>query len=766
MRIKLSIKVAFGSFLVAGIGVLIFAYLSYSQISQYFKKNLLYHLSIELNSDALDIARIIKFAKQDVNELKLSEEVAGFIRAYKNDFHYDEVENIKLEDWEELLKKEFVTYMKQNNAYFQIRFIGIANDGKELVRVDKKDGLIEAVLQENLQEKGRKEYFINTVSLANNDIYISDIDLNKEHGKIEFPIIPTIRFSVPVYYNGEVFGIIVINANIDKLFNLEKYKNIEGKNTYLVNSDGYYLFHNNIDKTFAFEFKRDYKIQNDFNIESILKGSVDSLGYYKNDDLAFFAKKIVFGDNFLVLSRSATNIFLKDQSNEYTSKMVVYIMMVTLMIAVFSSVLTKILTTNIETLTKRAKIVADSNGEKAVGFDDIRTNDEIGELSDSISIMVNSLLDSKKELTTFAQSLEQEVKNRTKEQEILLSVFDKGDAVLFKWNNDENWSVESVSSSVKKLLGYEQQDFTSGNILYASCIHKDDLQRVVDEVINAVKDEKFFFEHEPYRLYTNENKIKWIHDNTIIVRDEQTNEVIYFIGYLTDITQLKELNDYLEKKVELGVEQIRNKDELLAQQSKLAAMGEMIGAIAHQWRQPLNALAVKIQFMEDDYEDGLIDSAYLKEYKEENMKLINFMSKTIDDFRNFFRVDKTKSVFDVKEKIEETVNILITQLKAYEITLTVNGDSFNTLGFASEFQQVILNIINNAKDILVEKDIKDAKIFVQLSQIKSKGIIQIKDNGGGIPKEILSRIFDPYFTTKDQGKGTGLGLYMSKMIIE
>jgi len=766
MKIKLSTKVALGSFFIAGVGVLIFAYLSYSQISGYFKQNLLYHLSVELESNANDITDAIKSLKDDIKAISTSEEIEGYIRTSKNKYHYDAEENIKLEDWEKRLTKEFKSYIEQNHAYFQIRFIGIDNQGKELLRLEKKGRSSFVTKKNDLQKKNQRYYFKNTIKLEEGKFFISKIDLNKEWGTIVFPILPTIRIATPVYDDGKVFGIVIINAQVDRLFNLKKYKNIQGKNTYLINSDGYYLFHNDIDKTFAFEFKKDFKAQKDFNIESMLTSDLDKLGFYDRDNLAFFAKKIRIGNDFLILAKSATNIFLKEQSNEYEKKMLIYILIVTLMIAIFSTLLTKVLISSITKLTNRAKVVANTNGEQEVTFDDIKSNDEIGELSHSIGKMVDNLIKSKQELSSFASSLEQEVKKRTKEQEILLSIFDKGDAVLFKWKNDEHWTIDSVSTSIRKLLGYNQNDFLSNSITYSSCIHKDDLPLVMQEVKEAINDGKYFFEHKPYRLHTRDNQLKWIHDNTIIIRDEETNKVTHFLGYLTDITQLKELNDQLEKKVAIGVEEIRDRDELLAQQTKLAAMGEMIGAIAHQWRQPLNALAVQIQFLEDDYEDGLIDEKYLKAHKHENMKLINFMSETIDDFRNFFRVDKVKSLFDVKSKIEETINILASQLKSHNIELNLDGDNFNVSSFASEFQQVILNIINNAKDVLLEKEINNGKIYINISKNKNIGIITIEDNGGGIPNDITSRIFDPYFTTKEQGKGTGLGLYMSKMIIE
>jgi signal transduction histidine kinase len=192
-------------------------------------------------------------------------------------------------------------------------------------------------------------------------------------------------------------------------------------------------------------------------------------------------------------------------------------------------------------------------------------------------------------------------------------------------------------------------------------------------------------------------------------------------------------------------------------------MGEMIGAIAHQWRQPLNALTIQIQSLKYNYKNNEINEEFLNNFISKNKKTIQFMSNTIDDFRNFFRIDKEKNNFNVKQTIESVVSMQKAQLINHDIKLNINGDEFEYYGLKSEFQQVILNIINNAKDAFVEKNIKDAVIDIKLNK-KDKSII-IKDNAGGIPDDIIKRIFEPYFTTKEQGKGTGMGLYMSKMII-
>jgi len=230
--------------------------------------------------------------------------------------------------------------------------------------------------------------------------------------------------------------------------------------------------------------------------------------------------------------------------------------------------------------------------------------------------------------------------------------------------------------------------------------------------------------------------------------------------------EIENFNINLTQKVESAVEANQQKDRLLLEQSKLAAMGEMIGAIAHQWRQPLNALAIRIQFIEDDFDDNIIDKTYIQEHSEESMKLVDFMSKTIDDFRNFFTIDKIKGDFTVREKIDETLNMLSGQLDNHNISVEVNDYNFTVNGYSSEFQQVILNIINNAKDAMLENKREEGKIQIHLLESEGKGQIRIKDNAGGIPLEVIKRIFEPYYTTKEQGKGTGLGLYMSKMIIE
>jgi len=223
-------------------------------------------------------------------------------------------------------------------------------------------------------------------------------------------------------------------------------------------------------------------------------------------------------------------------------------------------------------------------------------------------------------------------------------------------------------------------------------------------------------------------------------------------------TYKNNLEDIIEKKIEENTKQLN----ILQHQSKLAQMGEMIGSIAHQWRQPLNELSINIQKLKYDFLDNKLDKNFIENFVLENKQIINFMSKTIDDFRNFFMIDKLKEHFSIKQIIDNSLSIQKAQLSNHNIQVNLKGDDFTIYGYKNELQQVILNLMVNAKDILIEKNIQKPQIEI----IFKNNTITVKDNGGGIPNNIVDRIFEPYYTTKEQGKGTGMGLYISKMIIE
>ncbi len=258
----------------------------------------------------------------------------------------------------------------------------------------------------------------------------------------------------------------------------------------------------------------------------------------------------------------------------------------------------------------------------------------------------------------------------------------------------------------------------------------------------------------------------------VITKDEVGVVTDNFNSFMTMVErmdrQIKNHARQLEDKVRLEVEKNREKDQLMIRQSRNAAMGEMMGNIAHQWRQPINALGLILQDLRDAQHHGELDEEYLNRASANGMKIIENMSKTIDDFRDFFRPNKEMNLFSVKEVCEDALNIIGGSLRHNTIrVITEFEDDGMVEGFSNEFSQVVLNILSNAQyELEKRKHVQEREI--RLSLTRSHGIVElaIGDNAGGIEETLLGKIFDPYFTTKEQGDGTGIGLYMSKMIIE
>ena len=232
-------------------------------------------------------------------------------------------------------------------------------------------------------------------------------------------------------------------------------------------------------------------------------------------------------------------------------------------------------------------------------------------------------------------------------------------------------------------------------------------------------------------------------------------------------SELENLNNNLDAKIKKEIDNRKKQERFLIQQSKLAEMGEMISMIAHQWRQPLSALGTIIQNIHLRYSLGKLDQEYLEKQRVLSNALTEKMSTTIDDFRNFFKPNKEKKDFSVKSIIEQTIFLIDDSFKSHNIKIdNAMLDDYIVYGFENELYQVLLNILMNSKDAFVENNTHNSLIQIKTKKIQTHIKILIMDNAGGISKSVIDRIFEPYFTTKDTHNGTGLGLYMSKIIIE
>ncbi len=228
------------------------------------------------------------------------------------------------------------------------------------------------------------------------------------------------------------------------------------------------------------------------------------------------------------------------------------------------------------------------------------------------------------------------------------------------------------------------------------------------------------------------------------------------VGMMADITDLKKI---MEKQKE--------QEQILIHQSRMAAMGEMIGNIAHQWRQPISTISLLIQDINDAYDYGDLNQEYLDEFSAKTLKQIRFMSETIDDFRDYLRPDKTMKPFSLVESVKNSIKIMDATFKNNDVKVTFDYDGDIVVpGYKNEFSQVLLNIFKNVKDEIELRKVKEGELHISLRDAGEKAFLEIEDNAGGIPEEIIDRVFDPYFSTKEEYGGTGIGLHMSKNIIE
>jgi len=259
------------------------------------------------------------------------------------------------------------------------------------------------------------------------------------------------------------------------------------------------------------------------------------------------------------------------------------------------------------------------------------------------------------------------------------------------------------------------------------------------------------------------NKNKSYIINILIISIIITIILLIISSYTSNIIKKRFLR-YKEKIYE-EINKNRKKDSLLAQQSKMASMGEMIGNIAHQWRQPLSLISTVSSGIKMQKEFGTLNDKDLDESVDAITKATKHLSKTIDDFQNFFKPNKTKEKFTTTDVFEKSLSLISAQFKAKSIDIEKNIDEIEIFGLENELIQVLINILNNARDELVKKEQKDKLIVIETKQTKNRVKIIITDNAGGVSTKIINKIFEPYFSTKKEQQGTGIGLYMSKEII-
>lgn len=263
-----------------------------------------------------------------------------------------------------------------------------------------------------------------------------------------------------------------------------------------------------------------------------------------------------------------------------------------------------------------------------------------------------------------------------------------------------------------------------------------------------------------------------IKDNIYYVRKPFHAEEIYQLVYSLSLSfkatkAFQRLNLGLEDKIRNEIEKSRQKDAIMLHQAKLAAYGEMIGNIAHQWRQPLSILTMILNKLNIQFKVGSLTEESLNESISNAFDTIDFMTQTINDFREQVEPSKEKVTYSLVKSIEKTIAIVQKSFSMSGITISLNiPQEIKLFGFPEDIKQIALNLLNNAKDAIISNDISDGVININGEFKGEKLVVTINDNGGGIKEEAIEHLFEPYFTTKHKSQGTGIGLYMTKRIVE
>lgn len=358
----------------------------------------------------------------------------------------------------------------------------------------------------------------------------------------------------------------------------------------------------------------------------------------------------------------------------------------------------------------------------------------------------------KKLNTNLEVTVRDEIKKRMEKENLILALFNRS-PLAFAFADMHRVFVD-VNPQMCKMLGFTKEELVGKNV--AEFAYPEDEKQNLEYVESMKKGEIDYCTMEK-RFVRKDGKI--ITGNVLLSLIGE--EKHYLLGIVEDITERKRME-----------ERQKRQDQILIQQNKMAAMGEMIGVIAHQWRQPLSVLALIIQNIQDAYINGGFNEDFLNESVTKSMVQIEYMSKTIDDFRNFYKPSKEKKHFDIKMSLLNVLRLIDAQLEHNNIQVTLHAaeESFSIEGYRNEFEQSLLNIFTNAKDAILSRKETEADlegyIDVNLYRKDDHTYLEVKDNGTGLAPEVLERAFEPYFTTKIKTKGTGIGLYMSKMIIE
>ena len=685
----------------------------------------IFYFIYQSNSDE----RVLKQLSLQKAKFKFKERDA-LLKSFINNFDYTIVgikenkifmEFVQHGNGIEYVNELFLSVIKSSLPIVQFRYINSLGD--EVIRVDKSKNNSFVVPKSKLQNKRNRYYFKDIYNTKKNIIWHSKIDLNIEYGKIVIPIQPTLRIGTPVVIDGIKRGILIINIDVSSFLN--KLQKASIFNIYFIDSEGNFLVH--IDKNYSWSKYLDKKV----NVTNYFKNFTKNF-LLKNEITTedFFAKKTTFknDDNIMMLIEPIKSKILEDIKQK--SKNRIFLILSIILIAISIGYM----------IFKRRHINLIE-----------RHSDELARQKQNIQ----DILDTQKSI-------------------IVLT---------------DGFSIHNCNKRMLDFFGYDTlEDFTKEHDCICDFFEEDEQHNYLQKMMDNLQWTQYILKHKDEI-----NKVKITNINKQI-HIFQVNAKVYntdsaaleSVITFSDITQLENLNDNLEQivnkktkdlkalnetledTIKIEVQKNRDKDKQLFDAEKMVQMGEMIGNIAHQWRQPLSAISTTASGMFVEKECNLLDDKEFADACHSIIRNTEFLSETINTFTDFIKEKKEVKEVVLQDRIHNALKIVSASINNKFINLICKIDVNNPIKITmivGELSQVIINIVNNAKDVLLTNGIKDAWIKLELYKKDEKVVITVEDNGGGIPDDILPKIFDPYFTTKHKSQGTGLGLHMSYKII-
>lgn len=636
---------------------------------------LLTHERNNLENHFYDIATGKIAYKNEMLDLT-AKQLKDHLFALKNNDHLERYFQDPSPQNRALVQNSFILMLEAMQPFFQIRLID--RDGVEEIRIDRdEEDNILIITQDQLQDKSKRYYVTHTQSLQDGEYYISDFNLNIEHGKIVEPYQPTIRISAPIYRKNTYRGMLIINLRADLIIHEIMYSDFF--DVYTLDQDGYFLTHPTPEKQWAGILGTGFSIAQDHPQEAmrILNGE-------DTPEEFLFVHQMTFTDHpfYLLLKLREKELQESLRSVRKTTYKISLILFASLIIlALIAAVIPERLYRSL-----------------------IRQSQE---LSETMRIIDKHIIYSK---------------------------------------TDSRGIITEASSAFCEISGYSKEELQGQP--HSLIRHPDNSSELFEEIWETIQSGESW--QGEIRNLTKKGTPYYVY-STISPEKDNKGHTIGYISIRQDITD--------RKTVEAQQRQ-------LIAQSRHAAMGEMISIIAHQWKQPINSLALATFNLYTQTLQSPIDPEKAESLYQTCEETLQGMGEMIEDFRNFFKPNKLLHPIKLQLMIDESLKFLDHYFRVHQITARISiPEDAEVSCVKNEFEQVLINIIKNACDEFRSRNINNPQLNFQAKISGERIRLLIEDNAGGIPGGIITHIFDPYFSTKAQN-GTGIGLYMSKMIIE